>query len=53
MALEVLHDPSEFQNKRLLAFIYNLDFVPKDGSYLYRIILTYKPEVIEQPLLHT
>jgi hypothetical protein len=35
----------------LLAFVDNPDFGPKDGGYLDRGKLGYKPKIVEQPLL--
>src|SRR5262249_30812188 len=50
-APKVSHEPCEFENKRLLTFIDNPDFGPKDGGYLDRGKLRHIPEVVEQPLL--
>jgi hypothetical protein len=49
--LKTLYEPCEFENERLLAFIDNPDFGPKDGGYLDRGKFRYKPKIVEQPLL--
>ena len=46
-----MYEPCEFEDKRLLAFVDNPDFGPKDGGYLDRGKLRYKPKIVEQPLL--
>jgi hypothetical protein len=50
VALKVLYEPCEFENERLLTFVDNPDFDPKDGGYLDGGKLIYKPELVEQPL---
>jgi hypothetical protein len=49
--LKTSYEPCEFENERLLAFVDNPDFGPKDGGYLDRGKFRYKPKIVEQPLL--
>jgi hypothetical protein len=51
--LKTLYEPCEFENERLLAFVDDPDFGPKDGGYLDRGKLRYKPEIVEQSFLFT
>jgi len=48
-----LHELCEFENERLLPFIDILYVDLKDGGYLASVLLEYKAEQIEQPLLVT
>jgi len=48
-----LHEPCEFENEHLLPFIDILYVDLKDGGYLASVLLKYKAELIEQPLLVT
>jgi hypothetical protein len=53
VALKDLHELCEFENERLLPFVDILYIDLKDGGYLASILLEYKAEQIEQPLMVT
>jgi hypothetical protein len=52
-ALKSLHEPCEFENERLLPFVDILYVDLKDCGYFASVLLEYKAELIEQPLLVT
>jgi hypothetical protein len=51
--LKGLHELCEFENEHLPPFVDILYVDLKDGGYLASILLEYKAEQIEQPLLVT